>query len=98
MLKDDPECEAKADRIINELGNHSVTLSHARHLSAERCQELGLVIESLESDDKYQDLVLSLHHAMMHTLASTPAFKIIENHRGTAFIQHAKMVLLQQQV
>ena len=34
-----------------------------------------------------QDAVLSVHHACIHTLAATQALKIIENHKGIAFIQ-----------
>jgi len=59
---------------------------------------MGLTIEFLEKDQKLQEAVLSVHHAVIHTLSSTPAFKIIENHNGTAFIQIAQTVVVQQQV
>lgn len=74
------------EKIITELGDHALTKSHARHLSAETCRRMGLEVESLEADQTLQDLVLTLHHACIHTLGSTPAFKIIENHAGVAFI------------
>lgn len=74
-------------KIMNELGDHSVNLSHGRHLSAEKCTEMGLKILKLEDDQELQELVLSVHHATMHTLAATLAFKITENHLSSAVIQ-----------
>jgi hypothetical protein len=47
----------------------------------------------LEDDSDLQDAMLSVHHAVIHTLAGTGAFKIIENHHGRAFIQQAQPVL-----
>ncbi len=93
MLKDKPKPNESAEKIIKELGDHALTKSHARHLSASKCQEIGLKIEMLEDDQKLQDAVLTVHHACIHTLSATPAFKIIENHTGTAFIQTAQEFL-----
>jgi len=73
--------------IIEELGNHAVSKSHARHLSAQKCHDIGLKVEFMEEDQKLQDAILSVHHATIHTLASTNACKIIENHHGVSFIQ-----------
>lgn len=56
---------------------------------------MGLNIEMLEANQDLQDAVLTVHHACIHTLSSTPAFKIIENHNGTAFIQTAQIVSVQ---
>lgn len=86
----------KREAIIEELTSHSITLSHSRHLSAEKCKELGLAVESMEDDQKFQDAVLSVHHAFMHTLSATPAFKIIENHLGIAYIQTMQAMLIQK--
>jgi hypothetical protein len=96
MLSGVDEPEAKADTIIEELGNHSLNKSHARHLSAEKCNSIGLNVSRLETDPKIQDTVLSIHHACIHTLTSTNAFKIIENHNGIAFIQSEQQVLIQR--
>jgi ClpP class serine protease len=51
----------KIKRIIKELGDHSINLSHARHIPLEKCKDLGLKIEALEDDQKLQDLVLNIH-------------------------------------
>lgn len=77
------------DNIIKELGDHSINLTHGRHLSYEKCVQIGLVIERLEDDQILQENVLSVHHAMMHTLGGTFASKIIENHKGSAVISQA---------
>ncbi len=55
--------------------------------SSERCLEMGLKITKLESDQALQEAVLSLHHACMLTFSQAPASKIIENHKGIAFIK-----------
>lgn len=86
--------DQKIDRIIIELGDHAVNLNHARHMSFEKCKEIGLNVTPLEDNPKLQDLVLSVHHACIHTLSSTNAFKVIENQRGTAFIQAVQNVVI----
>jgi hypothetical protein len=98
MLQGKENADAIADNILNELASHALTLAHARHLSAEKCRSLGLVITSLEDCQDLQEAVLSVHHVMIHTLASTAAFKIIENHNGVAFIQSQQQVLVQAPV
>ncbi len=77
----------KIAQIVEELGDHAITKSHARHLSIKQCKAIGLKITDLEASQKTQDAVLSVHHTCMLTLAGTPAVKIIENHNGNAFIK-----------
>ena len=87
MFASEQNHESTIDNILKELGDHALTKSHARHLSIERCKEIGLKVCALEKDDKLQDAVLSLHHACMLTFSATPALKIVENHLGIAFIK-----------
>lgn len=87
MLNGDQDIDEKIKTIIEELGDHAVNKSHSRHLSSDKCKEIGLKITDLEEDGEFQDLVLSVHHSCIHTLSSTNAYKIIENHQGIAFIQ-----------
>lgn len=94
MLKGEPNAAAVADKIITELGDHALTKSHARHLSATKCKEMGLKVVMLEDEQKLQDAVLSVHHAYIHTLSATAAFKIIENQKGIAFIQSAQAIAM----
>jgi len=94
MLAAEENRDEIVGNIIRELGDHSVSLAHNRHLSAAKCKEIGLKVHDLESDQKLQDKVLSVHHIYFHTLSSTQAFKIIENHNGMAFILQAQHVLM----
>lgn len=86
--------DAVIDNVIRELGDHSVSLAHNRHLSTEKCKEIGLKVFDLESDQELQDKVLSVHHIYFHTLSSTPAFKIVENQNGMAFILQAQQFIM----
>lgn len=94
MFRGDPEADQKISKIKEELGDHALTKSHARHLSLDKCLSMGLKVTPLEDDQEIQDAVLSIHHICIHTLSSTGAFKIIENQNGVAFIQNAQKVML----
>lgn len=87
MFKDHDNKLETAQKILGELADHSVTKSHSRHYSAKRCIELGLKVEMMENDNDFQDAILSLHHACIHSLSSTDAVKIIESQNNKAFIQ-----------
>lgn len=89
MFKDDPDSKGKAENVVRALNDHKGTKTHARHLHSDDAKGFGLNVQDLESDPELQDLVLTVHHAYMHTFASTPAAKIIENHAGAAIIQFA---------
>ena len=90
----DPEAE-----IVEDLTDHALTKSHARHISAKKAKdELKINISYLETDDKLQDAVLSVHHACIQALTDTPAFKIVENHNGIASIQSTNAVIAVQGV
>jgi hypothetical protein len=49
----------------------------------------------MEDNQQLQDAALTVHHAYIHTLGATGAYKIIENHKGVAFIQAAQTVIVQ---
>lgn len=94
MFADAEDTQIKIDTVLRELGDHSVNFAHNRHLSMSKCGEIGLNIKALESDQRLQDIVLSIHHIYFHTLSSTPAFKIIQNHNGAAFILQAQQQVI----
>lgn len=90
MFDGDADKENKVTTILAELASHALTLSHDRHLSIDILKDkLGLKIVPLESDSDLQDLVLSVHHACIITMTQTPAYKLIENQDGKAYIQLA---------
>jgi hypothetical protein len=97
MFAGDPATAgAKADRVIEELGSHALTKSHARHISMKKARELGLNVVGLEDDDGIQEAVLTVHHACIQTLAATNVIKLIENHRGVTFVQAFELRALPQ--
>ena len=85
MFSNDNE---KTKKIIEHFSSHDNSKTHARHISMKTCKDLGLKIIELESDNKLQDLVLTTHHAFMHTFSNSGALKIIENYNGVAYIEH----------
>lgn len=86
MFKDEPDANNLAQEVVNILSSHEETLSHSRHLSKDRCKDIGLKIIDLEEDQELQDLVLSVHHSCMLTLENFNIVKILENQNDKAFI------------
>lgn len=95
MFDGDADGDQKADRVIRELGDHALTLSHSRHISLERAREVGLQVMALEDNDDLQEAVLTVHHACLHTMSGTPTIKLIENHNGQTFAQQVQLVVRQ---
>ncbi len=85
-----------ATKIANHLSNHSNFKTHGRHIHRDDAKALGLIIEDLENDQEFQDLVLSVFHATTHTFTGTPAVKLIENHLGKAFVKQQQVITVQQ--
>lgn len=82
--------------IAAKLSSHGEFKSHGRHISIEAAREIGLVVNSLETSHEFQESVLSVFHATMHTFTGTPAVKIIENHLGRAFVKLQGQFIVQQ--
>jgi serine dehydrogenase proteinase len=97
MFAADPDPEGRAKKVVDHLGSHASTLSHSRHISAKSAANLGVKVTFLEDEDGLQEAVLSVHHAYIQTLTETPAFKIIENHLGVAFISSVQVGLQPQE-
>jgi hypothetical protein len=95
MFRDDPKANAKADQVLNELGDHALTLSHSRHIDVAQARKIGLRVAGLEKTGPgdLQDAVLTVHHACVQTLSDTPAIKLIENQNGDAFVQTATIAV-----
>lgn len=87
MLKDVPDRTEVARSIVESLTYHTDNKLHTRHIHVDECEELGLKITRLESDQELQGLVLAVHHAFIYALMNTPSFKIIENHLGRALVK-----------
>ncbi len=89
MFAGDDDPKAKAQAVIDTLGSHEETKAHDRHLHADRCAKIGLVVERLEGDQDLQDIVLSIHHATLATMQAAQSIKFMENQDGAVFHQQA---------
>lgn len=87
MFQGDPRAKSKATKVVRALSSQDHNREHARHIHAERCQEIGLNVSCLEDDQELQDLVLTVHHACCHTIGAANVAKLIENHLGAAYIR-----------
>ncbi|HRQ60051.1 MAG TPA: S49 family peptidase [Alphaproteobacteria bacterium] len=95
MFSGDKQADKKAKKIVDYLTAYKDRKTHGRHINIDECKKIGLKIVSLEADQNLQDLVLTIHHCYMHTLANTGAFKIIENHQGAAMARILALVQMQ---
>lgn len=89
MFEGDSDAGSKAEDIYEKLCKQGREKSHARHIPVDECNDIGLNIEFLEKyeeDKNFQDILLTVHHAFMHTFSKTTSIKIIENHLGNAMV------------
>ena len=96
MFAGDVQGEKKATEAAAWFADFAGFRSHSRRVSREDARAQGLKVADLEDDDDLQDAVLSVHHAVQHTLSGTPTGKIIENHHGRAWIRQAGVVQMIQ--
>ncbi|MGD1105099.1 MAG: S49 family peptidase [Terriglobia bacterium] len=89
MFSHHQDSKRRAKKAVRVLSDYPSNKTHDRHFDAEECKAFGLEIKDLESDPALQDLVLTVHHCYMLLLMNYPAFKIIENHKGVAFVKNA---------
>lgn len=87
--RDRRTAEARIETIVEKLNSRQSSLDHGRHLDYQFCRGLGLKIDLMEDDQRFQDAILSVHHAETVTLGLSPIVKIIENHLGSSFIMSA---------
>lgn len=88
----------KAQAIARWLSDHAEFKSHGRPIHRDVAQAKGLVVEDLEVDQAFQDLVLTVFHATTHTFGATAAAKIVENHLGRAFVMRQAVQNVQLQM
>lgn len=81
------DAKRRSRRIVKHLSDFTGNKTHSRHIHFEECKKIGLNVSLIEDDSELQDLVLTVHHCYMHVCMNTPAFKIIENHLGTAIVK-----------
>lgn len=82
MFAGDPTATAKGAAIAQWLCDNNLHKSHGRPINIDAARAEGLKVTELENDQRLQELVLSVHHAVQATFEITPAVKFIENHKG----------------
>jgi len=91
MFKDSKleNIEDVIDMAVERLSDLSTNKTHSRHLHYKDCLDLNFNIEMLEKKESktLQDLVLTIHHCYMISLANSAALKITENHLGRAYVK-----------
>jgi len=95
MFKGRGDAETRAKKVVSYLTAYKDRKTHGRHINIDECKSIGLVVEDMEADQKLQDLILTIHHCYMHTLANTGTFKIIENHKGATMARMLSLVQVQ---
>lgn len=81
------EDETIPNRISDYLSNHANFKTHGKHINIEKAQEIGIKVIPLESDQVFQDKVLSAFHSTMHAFSSTNTAKIIANQNGNCYLK-----------
>ncbi len=88
MFSGDTSKLPQVTAIVDALTNSQQMKTHSRHISLEQCKAIGLNIVDLETDSDLQDIVLSIHHAYIHSLSSVPGImKIVENQNDMRVVE-----------
>lgn len=83
MFYKEKDATKKALKIVKALNNHKDTKTHSRHINADQAIKIGLKVKMIEEDDLLQDLVLTVHHACIHTFTKmSQLHKMVENQNG----------------
>lgn len=96
MFKGTTNAQATSSTIAGKLANHPAFKTHSRHIDRTQAQSMGLIIDPLEKDQEFQDLVLSVFHATAHMFNGTNAVKIIENQLGRAYVKSIQPIVIAQ--
>lgn len=81
--------QAAARKVVKHLTDYTRNKSHDRPIMVDEAMKIGLNVTRIETDQQFQDLVLSAHHCYMHSFMNSSANKIIENMRGIALVKNA---------
>ncbi len=84
--KNNPDDAKIIKNITEKLNEHENSKNHGRHLNIDFCNSIGLKVKAMEDNPILQEAILSVHHAFMVTLDSTPAVKIIESQEKKTFV------------
>lgn len=86
MFNQRQDAGSKSAEVASWFADYKLHHSHAVGIGRDAAKAQGVIVDDLEDDQILQDAVLSVHHATTHSLHAG-AIKIIENHRGDAFVR-----------
>lgn len=92
MFAEKNDKKSISENIANYLTDHKRFKTHNRHINRDEAKSIGLLIDDLETDQTFQDLILSVFHATTHTFTGAGTVKIIENHLGRAYLKQQQIV------
>jgi len=95
MFAGEDDAAAKAENAAAWFANFTEFKSHGRRVSRDDARAQGIKVLDLEDDKILQDLTLSVYHALRLTFSTTPAVKVVENHKGRAYIEQIQQVAVQ---
>ena len=82
----------KIQKVIQYLVNPDVTKTHGRPIHKEQAKEIGLKVESLESNQQLQEAVLTYHHkALILFQSANTTVKLVENHLGNRYFTNVSL-------
>lgn len=76
---------SRVARYFNATDNHK---QHSRRIDRDEARGQGLEVHDLESDQAFQDAVLTLYHLTTIMFETSMATKIWINHHGRAWLKH----------
>lgn len=82
MLSSATDPAKAASEAVKQLMDYGGTSAHHHHFLTDKCQQIGLNIIEIETDQDFQEDVLSVHHSFMASFSRMSAIKIIHNSNG----------------
>ena len=95
MFAGDEHADEHSRSISDWLGNAKEHKTHGRPIGIAQAREKGLKVESLEEDQDFQELVLSVFHASMVTFLVTDCVKMVENQNGRGVFSQVQVQVVQ---
>ena len=88
MLSDHPDSENKGTEIAAFFNRSEDHKSHGARISRESARSVGVIIDDLESDQDFQDLILTAYHLVTMVYEKSPAAKVIYSNLGNVWIKN----------
>lgn len=93
MFAGDVHADAKANRVVNYLGDHTAFKSHGRRVSLTDLQAVNVIAKDIRREDAVLwQKVEAAWYSILHTFGGTSAFKLFENSRRNCFVRILRLV------